>query len=172
MSEEPLVADEMELGEGEKQEATTKTRPGVTADDRTLAGGLGSQVTGLRKGVAGWKIAKWSGLRIHSQEASSELDKVPGNKLSTGQDWKAEALECAITETLDQSMNGLTHTALEQKGIVDPDSVCQLTKRQLESLLCAEVSEDGQVVKDNKLKALCDVHSTHLIHFEQCVVCT
>ena len=48
--------------------------------------------------------------------------------------WKAEALECVITETFNQPLNGQLHAAIKQKDITDPNDICQLTERQLEAL--------------------------------------
>ena len=47
---------------------------------------------------------------------------------------KAEALECVVTETFDQPLNGQLHAAIKQKGINDPNGICQFTERQLEAL--------------------------------------
>ena len=61
-------------------QAKSKSR-GVTSLNRTLSGNLGTQITGLRKGVPGWKIAKWSGVVPKVRELADKYAKLPDDQL-------------------------------------------------------------------------------------------
>ncbi len=79
MSEEPIVAESNASFDGAEEVSTGRTC--VTPINRTLTGGVTNQLTGLRQGVAGWKIATWSGLIPKVRELADKYSKMADDQL-------------------------------------------------------------------------------------------
>jgi len=99
MSEEPLVAEQPQA---DPPPSNTEAGP---VRGRSLSAGLASQVSGLRHGIAGWQLARWTALIPKIRERAEELGKLPDDKL------RKESLSLRYRAKSGESLNEMAAEA-------------------------------------------------------------
>ena len=77
MSEEQLVTDQLTTTTATSDEPSSA----VPVRGRSLSAGFASQVTGLRNGIAGWQLARWTSMIPKIHERAKEISQFPDDKL-------------------------------------------------------------------------------------------
>lgn len=77
MSEEQLIADPSP----EDAEPASSAAADLPRGRTLSGGGVRAQITGLRKGISGWQMARWTAVVPKIRERAAELKKLPDDKL-------------------------------------------------------------------------------------------